>query len=186
MPVVVAFLDASVLYPAPLRDLLLELAVSDLFRAQWSNAVHDEWIGALRRRRPDIPAARLLRTRRLMDAHVRDALISGFEDLVPTIRLPDRDDRHVVAAAIRGGADIVLTANLKDFPLSALAPHGLSAEHPDPFLARLCAASPRAFLQAVDRVRARLRNPPTSTEGHLDALRRAGLDATATALRGRP
>ncbi len=182
MPVAVAFLDASVLYPAPLRDLLLELAVSDLFRAQWSDTVHDEWIRALRRRRPDIPADRLLRTRRLMDAHVCDALISGFEDLVPTISLPDPDDRHVVAAAIRGGADIIVTANLKDFPQSALAPHGLSAKHPDPFLARLYDASPSAFLQAVDLVRARLRNPPISAEEHLNALRRAGLYATATAL----
>lgn len=142
MPVAVAFLDASVLYPAPLRDLLLELAVSDFYCAKWSDAVHDEWIGALLRNRPDITSTRLERTRRLMNAHVRDAVVSGFEDLVPTIRLPDPDDRHVVAAAIRGEADIVLTANLKDFPAAALSPHGLAAEHPDSFLTRLCHESP--------------------------------------------
>ena len=89
MPVTVAFLDASVLYPAPLRDLLLELALADFYRAKWSDAVHDEWIRALRRRRPDIPGTRLERTRRLMDAHVRDALVSGFEDLVPASRRAD-------------------------------------------------------------------------------------------------
>ena len=82
MPVTVAFLDASVLYPAPLRDLLLELAVSDFYRAKWSDAVHEEWIRALLRRRPELKATRLERTRRLMDAHVRDALVSGFEELV--------------------------------------------------------------------------------------------------------
>ena len=79
MPAAVAFLDASVLYPAPLRDLLLELAVSDFFRAKWSRAVHDEWIRALLRDRPDLSAERLERTRRLMDAHVRDAVVTGFE-----------------------------------------------------------------------------------------------------------
>jgi len=57
LPVSVAFLDASVLYPAPLRGLLLELAVSGFYRAKWSDAVHDEWIRALLRRRPDIPQA---------------------------------------------------------------------------------------------------------------------------------
>ena len=180
MRTTVAFLDASVLYPAPLRDLLLELATSDLYRAKWSDAVHDEWIRALLRRRSDIAAARLDRTRRLMDAHVRDALVSGFEELVPAIQLPDPDDRHVVAAAIRSDSDIILTANLKDFPASAIVPHGLTAEHPDGFLARLCSESPNRFLDALARVRARLRNPPISPEDHLAALRRTGLDATVT------
>ena len=134
-----AFLDAFVLYPAPLRDLLLELAVSDIYHTKWSDADHEEWIRALRQRRPDIARARLERTRRLMDVHVRDALISGFENLVPIIRLPDPDDRHVVAAAIPGDANIILSANLRDFPARALTPHGgLVAQHPDRFLARLC------------------------------------------------
>ncbi|MXW48739.1 MAG: PIN domain-containing protein [Gammaproteobacteria bacterium] len=185
MPVTVAFLDASVLYPAPLRDLLLELATSDLYRAKWSDTVHDEWIRALRSRRPDIAAARLERTRRLMDAHVRDAIVSGFNELVPTIRLPDPDDRHIVAAAIRSDSDIILTANLKDFPASAIARYGLTAEHPDGFLARLCHESPNRFLDALARVRARLRNPPVSPEEHLAALRRAGLDVTVAEIHSR-
>ena len=180
MPVSVAFLDASVLYPAPLRDLLLELAVSDFYRAKWSDAVHDEWIRALLRRRPDIPASRLERTRRLMDAHVRDALVAGFEDLLPAIRLPDPDDRHVVAAAIRGEADVILTVNIKDFPASALAPHELEAELPDDFLVRLYREAPSRFREALERVRSRLRNPPFSPRQHLAALRQAGLNATVT------
>ena len=178
MPVAVAFLDASVLYPAPLRDLLLELAVSDLFRAKWSRVVHDEWIRALLRNRPDLTAERLERTRRLMDAHVRDALVTGFEDLVPSIRLPDPDDRHVVAAAVRAGADLVVTANVRDFPHSALAPHRLVAEHPDIFLADLCRRDPARFLRAVENVHVRLRNPPVSRREHLDVLRRVRLNAT--------
>ena len=179
MTVTVAFLDASVLYPAPLRDLLLELAVSDCYRAKWSNAVHAEWIRALLRDRPDIEAARLERTRQLMDAHVRDALVSGFEDLVSAIHLPDPDDRHVVAAAKRGGAAVILTANLRDFPTSALAPLGLVAEHPDGFLTRLCRESPDRFLEALERVRARLQNPPVSHGEHMAILQRVGLNTMA-------
>ena len=178
MPVAVAFLDASVLYPAPLRDLLLELAVSDLFRAKWSRAVHDEWIRALLRDRPDLTAERLQRTRGLMDAHVRDAVVTGFEDLVPSIRLPDPDDRNVVVAAVRAEADLVVTANVRDFPDATLARHRLTAEHPDVFLASLCRRVPVLFLQAVQRVRARLRNPPVSRREHLAVLRRVGLNAT--------
>ena len=178
MPVPIVFLDASVLYPAPLRDLLLELAVSDLYRAKWSQPVHDEWIGVLLRDRPDLTAERLQRTRRLMDAHARDVLVAGFEDLAPTIELPDPDDRHVVAAAVRGEADIVLTANLRDFPASVLSSLGLAARHPDAFLADLCNRSPAPFLEALRRVRARLRNPPVSRREHFDVLRRIGLNST--------
>jgi len=115
-----------------------------------------------------------------MDAHVGDALVSGFEDLLPTLRLPDPDDRHVVAAAIRGEADIILTANIRDFPASALAPHELGAEHPDALLVRLYRQAPSRFREALERVRSRLRNPPFSYRQHLDTLRRAGLSATVT------
>ena len=182
MPVEVAFLDASVLYPAPLRDLLLELAISGFYRAKWSARVHDEWTRALLRSRPDLTAARLERTRRLMDAHVHDVLVTGFEDLVPTLELPDPGDRHVLAAAIRAEADIIVTANLKDFPASSLAPHGLEAEHPDAFLARLCGRWPARFVEAFHRVRSRLRHPPLSADEHLRALRRSGLRATVAEL----
>ena len=178
MRTTVAFLDASVLYSAPLRDLLLELAVSDLFRAKWSASVHDEWIRALLRNRPDLTAERLERTRRLMDAHVRDALVTGFEDLIGEIELPDPNDRHVLAAAAVAQADTILTFNMRHFPAPTLSAHELQAQHPDAFLADLCHQSPAPFRRALHRVHARLRNPPVSREQHLDTLRHIGLNAT--------
>ena len=109
--------DANVLYPAPLRDFLMRLALTDLFRAKWTNMIHDEWIRNVLIKRPELKE-QLKRTRQLMNASVRDCLVEDFEYLIPTIELPDEDDRHVVAAAIHGHADMIVTFNLKDFPES--------------------------------------------------------------------
>lgn len=175
-----AFLDASVLYPAPLRDLLLELAVADLFRAKWSNAVHDEWIGALLRTRGDLTREKLERTRDLMNVHVRDALVTDFEQLIEILDLPDPDDRHVLAAAIKGRADLIVTANLRDFPADVLGRWGIEAQHPDEFLTHQFHLAPPAFLAAIKTVRLRLENPPKTVHDYLDTLRSQGLLATVS------
>jgi predicted nucleic acid-binding protein len=173
-----AFLDASVLYSAPLRDLLMELAVSDLYRAKWSNAVHEEWIKAVLRNRPDLTRAQLQKTRDLMNAYARDGLVTGFEQLIDVLELPDPDDRHVLAAAIKGRADLIVTINLKDFPAEKLDHWGIEAQHPDEFLTHQFHLSQPVFLQAVKMVRLRLKNPPKSVEDYLDILRTQGLLAT--------
>lgn len=173
-----AFLDASVFYPAPLRDLPLELAVSDLYRGKWSNAVHDEWISALLRPRTDLTRERLERARDLMNAHTRDALVTGHDGLIEVLKLPDPNDRHVLAAAIKGRADLIVTANLKDFPAEALEPWGIEAQHPDEFLTHRFHLSQPILLKAVKTVRLRLKNPPKSVAEYLDTLRAQGLLAT--------
>jgi hypothetical protein len=104
-----ALLDANVLYPAPLRDLLLQLAITDLFRAKWTADIHREWIEALLRQEPHRDRTKLERTRALMDSHIRDCLVSGYESQIPTLELPDPDDRHVLAAAIVGRCDVIVT-----------------------------------------------------------------------------
>jgi hypothetical protein len=99
--------DACVLYPAPLRSLLMYLALSDQFRARWSNDIHDEWIRNLLKQRPDIDPAKLERVRKLMNRNVPGCLVEGYQDLIPSISLPDQDDRHVVAAAIQTRAEAI-------------------------------------------------------------------------------
>ena len=116
----VAVLDACVLYPAPLRDLLLRLALTDLFRARWTDRIHEEWIQSLLSKRPDLSRERLQRTRGLMDRTVPDCLVTGFEELIETLVLPDPDDRHVLAAAIRSQAGVIVTYNIRDFPEEVL------------------------------------------------------------------
>jgi predicted nucleic acid-binding protein len=160
----------------------MELAVSDLYRAKWSHAVHEEWITAVLQNRTDLTRVQLERTRDLMNAHVRDALVEDFEQLIDALELPDPDDRHVLAAAIKGHADLIVTVNLKDFPAETLDRWGIEAQHPDEFLTNQFHLSPPVFLQAVKTVRMRLKSPPKSVEEYLDTLRMQGLLATVKAL----
>ena len=120
-----AILDACVLYPATLRDLLLSLARDGLFHARRSERIQDEWVRSLLKRRPELEEAALRRTCELMARAVPDSVVKGFEDIEPGLQgLPDPEDRHVLAAAICGHADAIVTFNLADFPASALAPLG--------------------------------------------------------------
>src|SRR5262245_39324122 len=115
MPFIVVY-DASVLYPSALRDLLIRIAQMGLVQARWTEEILDETFNALMRDRPDLDPARLDRTRTLMGTAVRDWKVVGYEPLVDALKLPDPDDRHVLAAAIRARAQVIVTANLRHFP----------------------------------------------------------------------
>lgn len=158
-----AVLDACVLYPDTLRDFLVTLACTDLFRARWTEAIHEEWMRNLLANRPDRDRAKLERTRELMDLAVPDCLVTGYETLIETVTLPDPDDRHVLTAAIQCGADSIVTFNLKDFPAEVLGHHGITAQHPDELVTDLIELSSATVCRAAKEHRARLRNTPTGT-----------------------
>lgn len=178
-----ALLDANVLYPAPLRDILLQLAVADLFRAKWTADIHREWIEALLEHEPHRDRNALERTRDLMNKATRDCLVTGYEQLIPALGLPDPDDRHVLAAAIVGRCDVIVTQNLKDFPADVLAPYGIETQHPDDFLLNHLNLYPGRFCEAVRKVRARLKTPPYSADEYLNILTQQGLVVTAAELK---
>ncbi len=175
--------DACVLYPAPLRDFLLHLALTDLFQARWSMDIHREWIESLLARRPDLSRAHLERTRRLMDQSVPGGLVAGYEDLIADLELPDSNDRHVLAAAIRCQAQVIVTFNLSDFPLAALAPLQVEAQHPDDFVQRLLRLDAGAVCEAARRQRSNLKNPPKTTREFLGTLLAQRLSGTVAQLR---
>ena len=178
-----ALLDANVLYPAPVRDLLLQLAVTDLYKARWTAHIHREWIDNLLKNEPHRKRADLERTRDLMDNATRDALVTGYQSLIESLTLPDPDDRHVLAAAIVGRCDVIVSTNLKDFPESALEPFGIDAQHPDEFLCNHLHLAQGLFCSCVQKVRRRLTKPRYTVEEYLQNLTRSGLVATAAELR---
>ena len=178
----VALLDANVLYPAPIRDLLLQLAAAGHYHARWSDDIHDEWIRNVLINRPDLDIAQLTRTRQLMDRHVRDARVEDYDGLIAGLTLPDLEDRHVLAAAIAGGANYIVSFNLKDFPAAALLPHGIEPVHPDDFLMMLYRADTQACADAVAAILTRLRNPPVSRADYLVLMRALALNQFANAI----
>lgn len=179
----VAIYDACVLYPALLRDLLMHVALSGLFRARWTQRIHEEWMRNLVEKRPDIPRDKLERVRQLMDANVQDCLVTGYEDLESSLELPDPDDRHVLAAAILCHAGTIVTFNVKDFPDAALAPHGISAQHPDSFLEHAFNLDETVVIAAVRDHRASLGKPAMTVGELLDGYLNHGLATTVSLLR---
>ncbi len=117
----VALYDASVLYPSTLRDLLISIAQDGLVQAKWTDRVLDETFGNLKAKRPDLDSARLDRTRQAMMRAVGDCMVRGYEPLIGAVELPGPDDRHVLAAAVRAKAQVIVTFNLKDFPSDVLS-----------------------------------------------------------------
>ena len=174
-----AFFDANVFYGTWLRSLIMQLAQTKMFRARWSAEIHNEWIRNLLQKRPDLDRNAIENISRLMDRAVLDALVIGYEPLIPALNLPDANDRHVLAAAITCRASCIVTFNLADFPLSVLEPFGLHAVHPDKFLLDVESLSPSEFASAVKDDLGHYIAPPKSVAEYADALRRAGIPQTA-------
>ncbi|HEX6038823.1 PIN domain-containing protein [Longimicrobium sp.] len=174
-PLVQAVLDANVIYPAFLRDVLLRLAAADLYLPYWSHRIHDEWTRNLLADRPELSPAKVSRTRAMMDVHFAGACVNGYEPFEIGLEAVAPEDRHVAAAARCVGADYIVTQNLKDFPPDALRPHGITAAHPDEFVCALI----RADAKSVQRVLASHRNgllrPPLTASEYAAAFVHAGL-----------
>lgn len=178
----VAIYDACVLYPAPLRDFLLRLARTGLFHARWTRRIQDEWVKSLIKNRPDLDNGRLERTCKLMEDSVPDCLVEGYESLTSNLVLPDPNDCHVLAAAIRCHASVIVTTNLKDFPPSALDIYDIEAQHPDHFVQNLLELNINAVCASFRKQRESLRKKKLSPKELLDKLRAEGLTGTATQL----
>ena len=178
-----AILDACVLYPAPVRDLLLSLAQAGLYHARWSDDIHDEWTRNLLHDRSDLTPDQIMRTRDLMNMSIPDSTVSNYGALISMISLPDPTDRHVLAAAIAGHADAIVTFNLKDFPRDVLHSYNIEAQHPDDFVLNQLELNEIAALSAIRRMRARLRNPPRTASELIERFSLSGLPQTAARLR---
>lgn len=178
----VVVLDACVLYPAQLRNCLLSLAAADLFQPKWSDAIHEEWITNLLSNRSDLRRRDLEMTRDAMN-NFMDSSVRGSDHLIPTLTLPDPNDRHILAVAIHSHANAIVTFNLKHFPAAELRPHGIVAAEPDQFVNYLLDLDEDAALEALAKMRGRLKSPSMAAAEFVDSLERAGLPLTAARLR---
>jgi len=182
-PIIIALLDANVLYPAPLRDYLLHLAALGVYEPIWSADIQDEWIRNLVKARPELNRASLEATQRSMDRAFPGSNVTNFESIIESLSLPDPDDRHVLAAAIKSKADVIVTANLKDFPSHALNLYGIRAEHPDMFVSACIDRERQKAIKALKNQVKALKNPPLSLEKVLENLESTGLVRSVLKLR---
>jgi hypothetical protein len=120
-----------------------------------------------------------------MDATVLDCLVTGHEDLAKHLELPDPGDRHVLAAAIIGRADVIVTCNLRDFPTNVLTRYGIDAQHPDIFIRHVLDLNEVACIATVRTLRAAMLKPSMTATEYLDLLSRQGLPETVAFLRPR-
>ena len=178
-----ALLDANVLYSVAISDALMEVAATGIYAAKWSKAIDDEWIKNLAKNRKR-PESDFHPRRDLMHDACPDweATEDGWKLIEPCLSLPDVNDRHVLAAAIAGHADCIVTINIKHFPASVLDPLGIAALHPDEFLLQQLELEPLVVLPAFKVMRARLKNPAFTPEKFVDAMERNGLIQTAAFL----
>lgn len=170
-------LDANVLYSYTLRDLFVTLGTLGV-SIRWSDQIEAEFLAARIRKRPD-HQPRVERTLELMRLAIPRYRAVASDRKISELNLPDPEDRHVLAAAIQAGAEVIVTANLRDFPPHALAFHGIEALTPDQALQALLDENPERMVEAITEVRGRMVEPPLSLEDWLDRLRKMGCHQTA-------
>lgn len=170
-----ALLDANVLVPVALTDTILRAAERGLFIPRWSPVIMREAYEAITKIHPNITATRRQARLTSMDTRFPDACVQWHMSLIDDIDLPDPDDRHVVAAARIGNADVIVTRNVKDFPEKTLQVFGLEVVDPDCFLRDMLDLFPKAMLSVIQEQAADTKRPPLSVEGVLKSLERAGV-----------
>jgi hypothetical protein len=174
-------LDACVLYSIQLTNFFMYLGEEGLFRAKWTDDIHEEWIRNVLKKNSHLTRDKLERRRRLMDEHALDALVTDYRPLIPTLTAINEKDRHVLAAAIRAQASAIVTINLDDFPEAALKPWDIEPLHPDDFVVNqysLGSHAADAVCAAARNHRLSLRNPAYTVDQYIRMMEKAGLNKT--------
>ncbi len=166
----IALLDANVLFPPTLRDMLMWLAVTLSFEPRWTESIHNEWICNVLKSYPDIRRDKLERTKTLMNQIDPNCLVIGYDQIIPTLFLPDENDRHVLAAAIQSHVEVIVTYNAKDFPDDILGLYRIRAIHPDTFLTNLFDENTPRFLLAIKKQITAMQFPSKTVDEYLISL----------------
>lgn len=185
MPFIVVY-DANALYPNAQRDLLLRVAARGLVQAKWTEQILDEMLTARRRKDPGLDQAKLKLLRARMNGAVADCLVTGYEPLIEGLKLPDPDDRHVLAAAIKSAAQVIVTTNLKHFPAANLEQWNIEAKSPDDFLLDQINIDDRIVFSCVQENTNSRQRAPKTVQDVLAELENVGLVRSVAALRSPP
>jgi len=178
----VVILDANVLYPFRTRDVLFSFAQSGLFRARFTDEILDEWTRNLIRNKPQLEDS-VRQQEAAIRAAFDECIVTGYAPLIPGLTLPDEDDRHVLAAAIKCSAQIIVTENHKDFPPDTLEAYGVETLGADDFLANTYDLFPKSGVRVLKQVRQRYDNPPFTRSEFLMDLIKNGLPKLAALAR---
>jgi predicted nucleic acid-binding protein len=175
-----AVLDTNVIYPVLIRDVLFWFAHYDLYTPKWSDNIFDEWKAVMIRKGIAVEEA----TKQIQKANAAfpDALVQNYEFLIGKLDLPDKKDCHVLAAAIKINANVIVTNNLKDFPESYLDSFGLKAKSADDFLTDIIDLNNDQAIKAFRELVLNKRHPEMNEYEVLESLRRNGLIDTANYL----
>lgn len=180
-----AVLDACVLYPVTIANILMELAWQGIYTAKWTEDIDREWVNSLKRDKPELTDEKIKYRLDHMHKAIPDWQIpnSKYQKLIPALNLPDQNDRHVLAAAIAGHADCIVTKNIKDFPIENVDEHGIEILHPDDFILLQLTLDPIPALTVIKHLRARAKNPELTAEQFIEALEKVELVRTGEYLR---
>jgi len=177
-----AVLDACVLFSRLQRDVLLSLAHADLYTARWTQKIEDEWTSSLVEKYPDAAGSISFVIEQMRDA-IPDCLIVDYELFIPSLQLPDENDRHVLAAAIRGNADAIVSLNTSDFPADELSKFDIESQAPYQFVLDQIMLHPSRALTAIKKMRVRWARPSMSASDMVDLFEKRQLPQTAAHLR---
>lgn len=172
-----AVLDTNVIYPIVIRDLLFSFAFYELYTPKWSATIFREWKAVMIRK--EVTEQEAEKRAQRANSAFPDAMVSNYESLMTNLTLPDEDDRHVLAAAIKSNADVIVTNNLKDFPEHYLSSFGIKAKSADDFLTDIIDLNPEIAIKAFKEMVLNRKNPNMDEFEVLESFRKVGLLDTA-------
>lgn len=173
-------LDTNVIIPIEIRDLLFWFAHDDLYTPKWSKHIFDEWEDVMKRKK--VSEEEIKKRINWASLAFPDAMVENYEVLIEGLNLPDEKDRHVLAAAIKTNANVIVTNNLKDFPKQYLKTFGLSVKSADDFLTETIDLNPKVAIDSFRKLVMNRRNPNLDEYDVLNCFRRNGLNDTANYL----
>lgn len=174
---IIAILDTNVLYPIEIRDILFWFAHYELFQPRWTHNIFNEWKSVMQRKGigDDEANKRIQKANRAFP----NALVENHEILIPALSLPDPDDCHVLAAAIKSEAQIIVTNNIRDFTANILVEYSIKAQTPDDFLVGLIDLDTDTALQAFKSMVFNRKNPNLNENQVIRILKKQQLVHTA-------